>query len=124
MGHGMDKREYLRSLGFTVGERGRFTAEMMTALKEYQEEGGKLEGRTGKRDDGLPEVEPVVIRPHVPPMTQVRQPKKLKGRSKEGYVIEFVTCFDCHYHMMYCNCEGGVKAPSSISTSKDPLVRV
>ena len=48
----MDKREYLRSLGFTVGERGRFTAEMMTALKDYQEEGGKLEGRTGKRDDG------------------------------------------------------------------------
>jgi hypothetical protein len=33
----VDKREYLRSLGFTVGERGRFTAEMMTALKDYQE---------------------------------------------------------------------------------------
>lgn len=120
----MDKREYLRSLGFEVGERGRFSAEMKTALKNFTEEGGKLEGRTGKRDDGLPEVEPSVIIPHVPPQVAVRKPKKLKGRSKEGYIVEFVTCFDCNYHMMYCNCEGGVKAPSSVVSSKDSLVRV
>lgn len=120
----MDKREYLRSLGFTVGERGRFTAEMMTALKEYEGGGGKLEARTGKRDDGLPEIEPSIVIPHVPPQQKIREPKKLRGKSPEGYTIEFVTCFDCHYHMMYCTCEGGVKAPSSITTSKDPLVRV
>jgi hypothetical protein len=33
-------------------------------------------------------------------------------------------CFECHQHMMYCNCAGGVKAPSSVVSSKDPLVRV
>lgn len=120
----MDKREYLRSLGFTVGERGRFTAEMMTALKDYQEEGGKLEGRTGKRDDGLPVVEPAVIIPDIPPQEKIRQPKTLIGRSPEGYKIAFVMCFECNQHMMYCNCEGGVKAPSSVVSSKDPLVRV
>jgi hypothetical protein len=124
MEYGMDKREYLRSLGFTVGERGRFTAEMMTALKDYQEEGGKLEGRTGKREDGLPEVEPCVIIPHIPPQRPVRNPKTLVGRSREGYKISFILCFDCHQHMMYCTCEGGVKAPSSVVSSKDPLVRV
>jgi hypothetical protein len=124
MEFGMDKRQYLRSLGFTVGERGRFTAEMITALKEYQEEGGKLEGRTGKRDDGLPEVEPSIIIPDIPPQEQIRQPKTLIGKSPEGYKIAFVMCFECHYHMMYCNCEGGVKAPSSVVSSKDPLVRV
>lgn len=120
----MDKREYLRSLGFEVGERGRFSAEMKTALKNFAEEGGKLEQRSSKRDDGLPEVEPQVIVPDIPPQVAVRKPKKLKGRSKEGYIIEFVTCFDCHYHMMYCSCTGGIKAPSSIVSSKDPLVRV
>jgi hypothetical protein len=120
----MDKREYLRSLGFTVGERGRFTSEMITALKDYQEQGGKLEGRTGKREDGLPEVEPGLVIPHVEPQAQVRQPKTLIGKSPEGYKIAFVMCFDCHYHMMYCTCGGGVKAPSSVVSSKDPLVRV
>ena len=120
----MDKREYLRSLGFTVGERGRFTAEMITALKDYQAEGGKLEGRTGKRDDGLPEVEPSVVVPHLPPEVAVRKPKKLRGRSREGYIIEFVMCFDCSKHMMYCTCPGGIKAPSSVATCKEQDVRV
>lgn len=120
----MDKREYLRSLGFTVGERGRFTAEMQTALKDFENQGGKLEARSGKRDDGLPEMEPAVIIPDIPPETPVRKPKKLKGRSKEGYIIEFVMCFDCHKHMMYCTCEGGVKAPSSVATCKEQDVRV
>lgn len=120
----MDKREYLRSLGFQVGERGRFTAEMIAALKDFEGQGGKLEARSGKRDDGLPEVEPSVIVPDIPPQVAVREPKKLRGRSPEGYVIEFITCSDCFYHMMYCTCDGGVKAPSSVVSSKDPLVRV
>lgn len=120
----MDKREYLRSLGFTVGERGRFNSEMQAALKGYQEEGGKLEGRTGKRDDGLPEVEPTVIIPHLPPQTKQRDAKKLKGKSPEGYTVEFVMCFECFQHMMYCICEGGIKAPASVSSCKDPLVRL
>lgn len=113
----MDKREYLRSLGFEVGERGRFSAEMQTALANADI---VFDAPEKKRV----EVEREHIRPHVPPQVAVRKPKKLKGRSKEGYIIEFVTCFDCHYHMMYCNCAGGVKAPSSVASSKDPLVRV
>ena len=120
----MDKREYLRSLGFEVGERGRFSAEMKTALKNFQEQGGKLEQKTGKRDDGLPEVEPSIVIPHVPPQEKMREAKTLFGTSPEGYKISFVMCFDCSQHMSYCNCDGGVKAPSSVISSKDPLVRV
>jgi hypothetical protein len=32
MGYGMNDREYLRSLGFEVGDRGRFSKEMKAAL--------------------------------------------------------------------------------------------
>lgn len=120
----MDKREYLRSLGFNVGERGRFSAEMQTALKDFEADGGKLETRSGKRDDGLPEMEPSIIVPDLPPEVAVRDAKTLKGKSPEGYTVSFVLCFDCHKHMMYCTCAGGVKAPSSVVSSKDPLVRV
>ena len=120
----MDKREYLRSLGFTVGERGRFTSEMIAAIKEYESGGGQLEGRTGKRDDGLPVVEPGGVVPHIRPDVKIREPKKLRGKSPEGYTIEFITCSECYRHMMYCDCAGGVKAPSSVVSSKDPLVRV
>ena len=120
----MDKREYLRRLGFEVGERGRFSAEMQTALKNFEADGGKLEGRTGKRDDGLPEMEPSVIIPDIPPQVAVREPRILKGKSPEGYTIEFVMCFECSQHMMYCTCRDGVRAPSSVVSCKDPLVRV
>ena len=34
----MDKREYLRSQGFEVGERGRFSAEMLEALRSFDGE--------------------------------------------------------------------------------------
>lgn len=120
----MDQRQYLRSLGFEVGERGRFSAEMKTALKDFQDQGGQLEVRTGKRDDGLPVVEPGGVIPHVEPETPLREAKKLRGKTPEGYTIEFVMCFDCSKHMMYCKCDGGIKAPSSVVSSKDPLVRV
>lgn len=121
----MDKREYLRSLGFEVGERGRFSAEMQTALKDYENNGGKLESRSSKRDDGLPAIEPGGVKPHIiPPTVKMRDPKVLRGKSPEGYTVEFINCFECHQHMMYCQCAGGVKAPSSIVSSKDPLVRV
>lgn len=124
MGHGMDKREYLRSLGFTVGERGRFTAEMMTALKEYEGQGGKLEARSGKRDDGLPEIEPVSIIPDIPPQKPVRKPKQLYGYTTEGYKVGFITCRRCANHMMYCECKDGILAPSIVSMCDDPLVNV
>lgn len=120
----MDQREYLRSLGFEVGDRGRFSAEMKTALKDYKEQGGKLEVRVGKRDDGLPFIEPGVVIPDMPVQIPLRDAKVLKGKTAEGYVVGFVICSECHYHMIYCDCEGGVKAPPIVVSSKDPLVRV
>lgn len=121
----MDKREYLKSLGFEVGDRGRFSAEMKTALKDYESEGGQLQGRVGKRDDGLPVIEPGVVVPDIAvSRPAVREAKTLKGKTTEGYVVGFVICSECHYHMIYCDCEGGVKAPPIVVSSKDPLVRV
>lgn len=35
----MNKREYLRSLGFAVGDRGRFSAEMKAAIAKAESEG-------------------------------------------------------------------------------------
>mgnify|MGYP003352555115 CR=1 FL=1 len=35
----MDKRQWLRERGFDVGNRGRFSAEMLKALEEYEDGG-------------------------------------------------------------------------------------
>lgn len=54
----MNKREYLRSLGFEVGSRGRFSEEMQQALKDYTEETPEViiipkVKNTPKRTDGV-----------------------------------------------------------------------
>ena len=120
----MDKREYLKSLGYNVGDRGRFSAEMKTAIKQAEDDGITFDNKAGKREDGLPMVEPAQIIPDVPPQVAVREARTLIGISPEGYKIAFITCSDCSYHMIYCKCEGGVKGPSSVVSSKDPLVRI
>jgi len=120
----MNEREYLRTLGFEVGDRGRFSLEMKQALSGFEQGGGKLERRSGKREDGLPEVEPGGVVTEIVPMKKMREERVLKGKTTEGYTIAFVMCFGCGMHMIYCSCEGGVKAPSLVISSNDPLVRV
>ena len=118
----MDKREYLRSLGFEVGERGRFSAEMQTALANADMTFDAP--KTSKRDDGLPVYEAQVIVPDIPPQAAVRKARQLFGYTTEGFKVGFVTCRRCSYHMMYCDCKEGILAPSIVAVCEDPLVNV
>lgn len=114
----MNKREYLRSLGFTVGERGRFTPEMLTALKNAEID---FEGNTPKPQDvvGIEVLEYVG-----PTSTKMREPRSLYGFTSEGHKIGFSLCFSCSQHMMYCECKRGVTAPSIVAYTKEPDVYI
>jgi hypothetical protein len=84
----MDKREFLRSLGFEVGARGRFSAEMLDALKDYEE----------------PTVEKVIL-PKVK-----NTPKRTDGikvytaELHTGQIIRFDTCASCKENVIFCHC--------------------
>ena len=41
-----------------------------------------------------------------------------------GIKVGYVMCGECQKHMSYCNCEGGVKAPSQIVKALDKLVKI
>lgn len=112
----MDKREYLRSLGFQVGERGRFSAEMKAALAKADV---AFTISSPKKDESI--ILETII-PDVPPQKVMREPQQLFGYTQEGSKVGFVTCGRCHYHMMYCDCPGGVQAPSIVSVCDDPRV--
>ena len=117
----MNKREWLRSQGFNVGERGRLSPAMLTAL---QNSGIDFEKPLAK-----PVVVDVIyvtdtVAYQEPIQTPVREPRTLYGRTREGSVVGFVLCFECNQHMMYCNCVGGIKAPSIVFACKEPGVRV
>jgi len=108
----MTKREYLRSLGFEVGERGRFTEAMNKALEEY--DGTFTEptaNRTAKSD---------VWYPSSP--TPVRPAYALVGYTEFGSEVRFDGCRRCAAHMKYCICPEGILAPSIVVRSDDPLV--
>lgn len=116
----MNKREYLRSLGFKVGERGRFTPEMLTALKNssinFEEPIAKV---------AVVDVECVVDTVQkLPPQPKQREGRTLYGYTKEGTKVGFVLCFDCKQHMMYCNCRKGITAPSIVNFTKEDDVFV
>ena len=110
----MDDREYLRSLGFTVGERGRFSKQMLDALAERNGETASLIKESEAEAVGLNKS---IIR------EPLRQPEEIIGYDVEGRKIAFVLCAECAMHMMWCECDGGVLAPSYIVSSKNPLVR-
>jgi len=99
----LNDRAYLRSLGYQVGERGRFSTEMKDEL--------------AKRD-WQPSVQEV-FKPEVKPEREGRQ---LYGYDKEGNKIGFVICHRCAQHMVWCRCSQGVHAPKYIYSSQDPLV--
>ena len=68
----MTDREYLRSLGFTVGERGRFSKEMLEALAN------RSKTETDEFINGA--LESVGL----PPQTQQRPAQELYGLTKHG----------------------------------------
>lgn len=114
----MNKREYLRSQGFKVGERGRFTPEMMTALKGFNE--------TSEVPPRVLDVEvydpPVVFR--LPEEPLMREPRTLYGYTREGYRVGFVLCQSCTKHMMFCSCHKGITAPTIVVRSDEKEVHV
>jgi len=84
----MNKREYLRSLGFTVGERGRFSEEMQQALKDYTEPTVDNSPKpkvknTPKRTDGI---------------------KVYTAEMHTGQIIRFDQCADCKDNVVFCHC--------------------
>lgn len=111
----MNKREYLRSLGFKVGERGRFTPEMLTALKnaEIKFDGNKTVVESVEVD--------VLDYPQIK-STKMRESRTLYGYTVEGHKVGFQLCFSCSQHMMYCECKRGIKAPSVVAYTKEPDV--
>jgi len=91
----MNDRDYLRSLGFFVGDRGRFSKEMKEALANR---------------DATPSVDDVSL-PHI---TQQRRSQILYGITKGGSRVAFITCSRCAHHMIWCECEK-VMAPDNVA---------
>ena len=122
----MNKREYLRSKGFEVGERGRMSQAMKNVLLEAEKNGTVFDDVVTVRDkeDDVWAFMPEEIKPSLPPQVKIREPRELIGYTNTGNKVAFVLCGQCSYHMIYCNCEGGVQAPSIVVSSTDPLVRI
>jgi hypothetical protein len=98
----MNDRDYLRSLGFTVGERGRFSKEMLTALAARSEQ---------ERDDLIADAYDHLNLPA--PREPVREAQELYGFTKGGSRLAFITCSSCGEHMIWCECEK-IVAPDNV----------
>lgn len=116
----MTKREYLRSLGFRVGERGRFTDEQKTALATF--DGIFTDDIKPLKLDKLKTDKPIKVQ-KLPEQRRQREARQLSGYTKEGYKVGFVMCAACNQHMIWCGCEK-VAAPSIVVRSDDSLVKV
>lgn len=115
----MTKREYLRSLGFQVGERGRFNDAMKIELAKYDgvfsDEGNKLNLNNIKKG-GSKYTTPK-------PKALQREARSLYGYTVDGYKVGFVNCNLCKQHMIWCGCDK-VLAPDIVVRSDDKLVKV
>lgn len=113
----MNDREYLRSLGFTVGDRGRFSSEMKAALADrdgveisdetpqYKSTDKTADGRWAvERSNGLPSL--------VKQSTIIRNAKSYIAVLVNGQKIACSTCSTCKDHVMYCECEDGPQPPN------------
>ena len=117
----MTKREYLRSLGFRVGERGRFTDEQKTAIAAF---GGVFDDDIKPlKLNKLKIDKPVKVPTRLPEQRRQREARQLSGYTKEGYKVGFVMCAACNEHMIWCGCDK-VAAPSIVVRSDDSLVKV
>lgn len=119
----MNKRDFLRSKGFSVGERGRFNDAMKTAIREAEESGITFDNSTPQ----VHKVEKVyvkqIIKTHMPEKEALRVARELSGFNKSNVKVTFVTCSACDEHMMYCSC-AKILAPEAVRYTKDPLVAI
>ena len=97
----MTDREYLRSLGFTVGERGRYSKEMLEALANRN---------TAQIQDDMDTVTDYL---NLPRRTPVRDAQELYGLTRGGHKVGFIMCSRCADHMMWCECEK-ILAPDNV----------
>ena len=113
----MNDREYLRSLGFTVGDRGRFSSEMKAALAsrdgvtdsedepQYKSTDKLADGRWAiERSNGLPSL--------VKERVVQRDAKVYRVTLTDGLIISTIYCGACKEHVMYCECEDGPQPPN------------
>jgi uncharacterized protein with PIN domain len=109
----MDKREYLRSIGFEVGERGRFSTEMKEALSSHVNENPEsiIVSRSERLADGRPAVEPHSVYVPPPPQKKQREESVFYAITTRGENIACTSCGECKFAMIYCECEGGPKPP-------------
>lgn len=91
----MNKRDYLRSLGFEVGERGRFSAEMMDALKSFKESDT-----------------PPPSRPTPKPQVRQRDCRSYILELEDGIKVGMASCYKCKQHVVWCSCAGGPQPPT------------
>ena len=122
----MTKREYLRSLGFQVGERGRFNSAMKIELAKYDgvfDEDiiplklDKLKTYTRKKDNPKNQYLPL------PPKSKMtRAPQMFTGYTKDGIPVGFDGCSKCHHKAEWCYCPTGITAPSIVKHCDNSLV--
>lgn len=106
----MDKREYLRSLGFEVGKRGRFSAEMLKALEGFDEGTeskidtfGELLNQPLNEDGSLPGTMKFEINGPIP-KSRTDGVSIYTLTTKTGLTIRFDTCPDCKENIKFCHC--------------------
>jgi hypothetical protein len=97
----MDDRQYLRSQGFQVGERGRYSKEMLECLQNRNTKDTADEMNGVRKTLGLPI------------QTLQRDAQELYGLTKGGAKVGFIICSTCAFHMMWCECDK-VTAPDNV----------
>lgn len=107
----MNKRDYLRSIGFHVGERGRLTPAMLEALKDFKDDSPIKPISVEMVID-----EPVYVEMRDP---LLRPARVLYGYTREGYKVGFTTCSSCNQHMTVCSCKNGITAPVGVISTKE-----
>lgn len=131
----MTKREYLRSLGFVVGERGRFSAEQITAL-ENAPEGTIVEP---VKPEPKPRVAKRVAKVTALPAAQAASeqtaaaPTPLKVYRKENVlyaltpvgqthaVVGYSSCQRCHFAVQNCPCNVPKPPAGAIPVNGKPV---
>jgi len=103
----MDKREYLRSQGFEVGERGRFSAEMLEALRSFE----------GEETQNNHVVSRSTIVKSI--STQQRDASVYMCVLEDGIRVAMGFCNACKDSIRYCECVGGPQPPDYFDSDVD-----
>ena len=118
----MNDREYLRSLGFTVGDRGRFSSEMKAALASrdgVDPDSTEPQYKAGDRfPDGRYAIEPKNNLPSLVKQSVAQRDERIFiVTTTTGQRIACGNCGACRERVMYCECDGGPKPPRYLEAS-------